>query len=249
MKRALDVIVAVIAGIVCHTGFLTAVGLMAFGLAEGLQGGIGRIPAPWATGVNLLLAAQFPLLHSAFLTRRGSGVLRSAVPGRRGGPLTITTFVIITSLQLAAVFVLWTPSGVVWWAPTGVGGIAAWALCVASWLFLGKAIFDAGPQVQSGAIGWWALLRGRRPDFGPMPTRGLFRACRQPIYLGFLLVLLCAPTRSPDVLLLTLVWGPYCVLAPLRKERRFQAIHGEAFARYRASVPYFLPHPFRVSQR
>jgi protein-S-isoprenylcysteine O-methyltransferase Ste14 len=100
-------------------------------------------------------------------------------------------------------------------------------------------------MLQTGAAGWWALLRGRKVDYGDMPTRGLFAACRQPIYLGFALVLWTAPTWTPDWLLLAVGWSLYCVVGPRRKEARWQRQFGERFLSYRQSVPYLLPRLFR----
>ncbi len=60
---------------------------------------------------------------------------------------------------------------------------------VASWAVLAKASFDAGAEVQSGALGWLSLLQNIRPVFPDMPTTGLFRLIRQPIYMGFTLTL------------------------------------------------------------
>ncbi|MCA8942829.1 MAG: isoprenylcysteine carboxylmethyltransferase family protein [Planctomycetes bacterium] len=245
VTRLIDRVVAILAGLLCHGGFLFAVGAMAWALAGGMQTGLGRVPAPWASLANLGLALQFPLLHSVLLTSPGRALLGRCVPGARGRTLVVTTFVIVTSAQLAAVFLLWTPTGTVWYVPAGLSGVLSYTLFLASWMFLVRAIHDAGAGLQSGAIGWWALFRGRRPHFGGLPTEGLFRTCRQPIYLGFLLVLLTAPTRSADQLLLVLVWGPYCILAPRLKERRFLAIYGDEFAQYQRAVPYFVPFPWK----
>ena len=40
---------------------------------------------------------------------------------------------------------------------------------------------------------------------------------------------------------MAVAWTVYCILAPRLKERRYLAIYGQAFARYRTQVPYFLP--------
>ena len=177
----------------CHGVFGLAVGSMAFALATGMQIGVGGLTGAAAWLANLLLVAQFPLVHS-WLLGRGRGWLARLSPFGHGSTLAPSTYAISASLQLLAAFWLWSPSGVVWHAPTGAFGVGQWTLFACAWLFLHKALFDAGLMLQTGAAGWWALLRGRKVDYGDMPTRGLFAACRQPIYLGFALVLWTAPT-------------------------------------------------------
>ncbi|MFT6227254.1 MAG: putative membrane protein, partial [Paracoccaceae bacterium] len=111
----------------------------------------------------------------------------------------------------------------------------------ASWLLLLKASFDAGAEVQSGALGWMSLMARVRPVFPDMPTAGLFRLIRQPIYVAFALTLWTTPVWTPDQLALALSYTAYCLLAPRMKERRFAARYGDRFQRYRARVPYVLP--------
>mgnify|MGYP000904109709 FL=1 len=218
-----------------------AVAAMAVSLATGLQVGLGSVDGGLAIVANLLLVAQFPLLHSWLLGARGRHVVARLSPFGHGRTLASSTYALITSLQLLLVFGLWTPSGIVWHTPTGWLGAAQWIAFVLAWAFLGKAMHDAGLGLQTGAAGWLALWRRHPVDYGGMPTDGLFRACRQPIYLGFGLVLLTAPTWSLDWLLLAGGWLLYCVLGPLHKEARWLRHHGSKFAAYKATVPYLLP--------
>lgn len=236
-------------GVLCHGGFAAAVGLMVFGLWSGMQTGHGPFQGTTAWVVNLLLLAQFPLLHSLLLTRRGRPWLARMAPRGHARTLAPTLYAISASAQIALVFALWSPSGVVWWQPQGVMLWLQAALFAASWAFLVKALHDGHLPLQSGSAGWTALWRGDRPDYGPLPTRGLFARCRQPIYLGFALTLWTGPVWTPDRLLLAIPWTVYCALGPLHKERRFAALHGEAFASYRARVPYMIPGLSRTRNR
>ena len=236
---------ALLMAVLCHGVFALAVGSMAFALATGLRHGAGRLEGAWAFVANVALVAQFPLVHSWLLSGKGRPWLAKLSPFGHGRTLAPSTFAISGSLQLLAAFWLWSPSGVVWHEPSGAIGAAQWAVFGAAWLFLHKALFDAGLALQTGAAGWWALLRGRSVDYGEMPTRGLFATCRQPIYLGFALVLWTAPTWTPDWLLLAVGWSAYCVVGPRLKESRWQRRFGERFVAYQRSVPYLLPRLFR----
>lgn len=235
--------VALIYGLACHGIFALAGLAMLIGLYTGLQTGFGQVPAPWSWLVNAILIVQFPLAHSGLLTSRGRRWLKRLAPDGHGETLATTTYATIASLQLLLLFVAWTPSGfVVWQAEGGVFWLMS-TLYLVSWALLTKASFDAGPEVQSGFLGWAALARGRRPVFPPMPVTGLFRVVRQPIYVSFALVLWTAPVWTLDLIVLATTYTAYCIAAPRLKERRFARMFGEDFEDYRARVPYWLPLP------
>lgn len=228
-------------GAICHLIFAVAVlsmmGAMFFGMSESF----GTVPWPWALLANAALIVQFPLLHSVLLSKRGTKILARLIPGPHGGTLATTTYAIIASLQLAALFLLWTPSGIIWFRAEGWTFGLLCTLYAATWLLLMKASFDAGAEVQSGALGWMSLLGKIRPVFPDMPTQGLFRLIRQPIYLAFALTLWAVPVWTPDQLALAISYTAYCLLAPRLKEKRFEQRYGAEFDRYRANVPYLLP--------
>ncbi|QQR75545.1 MAG: isoprenylcysteine carboxylmethyltransferase family protein [Holophagales bacterium] len=234
-------IVAVLYGIACHGLFLAGVGAMVVGLYFGLTLGRGPFHGPWAALVNVLLVGQFPLLHSYLLSASGRRWLRMLAPRELAVDLETTVFAAISSLQLLLFFVLWSPSGKVWWEPQGGALVAHSVLFAGAWLFLGKALADAGLPLQSGALGWMAVFRGEAPRFDGFPTHGLFRYLRQPIYLGFALTLWTAPVWTPDRLALAIAWSAYCFVGPRFKEARYRRYYGEAFDRYRERVPYLLP--------
>lgn len=233
-------------GLICHLAFALGVLAMIVAMFFGLSESLGSVPWPWAALANTALIVQFPLVHSALLTGRGGRVLARLVPGPHGPTLATTTYAIIASLQLLALFALWTPSGIVWWRAEGAALWAMTALYGASWLILLKASFDAGAEVQSGALGWMSLMARIRPVFPDMPTQGLFRLIRQPIYVAFSLTLWTVPVWTPDQLILALTYTAYCLLAPRLKERRFASRYGARFDRYRDAVPYALPRLFSV---
>lgn len=227
----------------CHGLFGLAILAMLGNMFFGMTLGIGRVPAPWSYLANAALLAQFAAGHSLLLSQRGRAVLKRLAPAAFATDMLPTTYVIVAALQLMALFVLWTPSGIVWWEASGT---TLWVITFAylcCWALLGKAILDAGFGLQSGLIGWWAVLRGRRPVYPDMPERGLFKVCRQPIYVAFALGCWAVPTWTPDQLAVAVVFTGYCVLAPLNKEARFKMLYGPRFEAYASRVPYWLPWP------
>ena len=232
---------AFVYGAVCHLIFALSVLAMIVAMFFGMSESFGQIPAPWSYLANAMLLLQFPLVHSALLTKRGRQYLTRLAPAPHGATLGTTTFAIVASLQLLLLFALWTPSGVVWWRAEGS---LFWVLCAAyaaSWALLIKASYDAGAEVQSGALGWMSLAQNKPPQYPDMPTGGLFRYIRQPIYVSFAATTWTVPVWTPDQLALAVTLTAYCLLAPILKERRFAARYGQRFDTYKRSVPYAIP--------
>ncbi len=228
-------------GTLCHGLFTAGVGMMMFQMYFGLSRCFGGLAPPWSLLANLLLVLQFPLAHSFLLSGRGRRILAKLAPADVAVDLSPTSYVIVASLQVLMLFSLWSPSGIIWWQAEGAALWLLSALYAASWLLLGKAILDAGVALQSGYLGWSSVFRNRKPRYPPMPSTGLFRLCRQPIYLAFALTLWTVPTWTPDQLALAIPLAAYCLIGPLFKEARFSKIFGQAFAEYKAAHPYFVP--------
>ena len=79
--------------------------------------------------------------------------------------LQIFFFQIFASIQLLALFALWTPSGVVWWRAEGYLFYIICVLYTSSWTLLIKASYEAGAEVQSGALGWMSLAQDKKQDW------------------------------------------------------------------------------------
>lgn len=233
--------IAIVYGILCHGAFAVGIAAMIVGIFSGLRLGHGPFTGMAALAWDLLLVAQFAVLHSFLLTKRGRAALARLAPARLGAPLSTTTFAFISSLQLILMFTAWSRLGNVWWEPHGWLRVTITVAYAASWIFLLKTMRDAGMAVQTGFLGWSAVARGREPRFEGFRVRGTFRVVRQPVYLAFACTLWTGPVWTPDHLLLAVGWTAYCVLGPRLKERRYLDYYGDAFARYRERVPYWLP--------
>ena len=150
-------------GALCHTLFAAGVLAMIVAMFFGLSESFGTLPRPWAVLANAALILQFPLAHSLLLTGPGGLLLARLIPGPHGQTLATTTYATLASAQILVPFALWTPSGIIWWRAEGGEFWAVTAAYATSWLILTKASFDAGAEVQSGALGWMSLMARVRP--------------------------------------------------------------------------------------
>jgi len=228
-------------GLFCHLMFISAVGLMSWSIFYGMTKSIYPIGGDLGRYFNLVLLVQFPLFHSMLLTKNGQSFLRLLTLNKFGYDLNTTWFALISSAQLLFVFVFWTPSSGYTFSAQGMVLFVWGMIYFASWILLAKSMYDASLPLQLGALGWMAVSKGKRPKYPGMPMEGTFRVCRQPIYLSFFLIILTAPFWSVDHLILLILWGAYCFVGPMFKEKRYQRIYGDTFSNYKEKTPYMIP--------
>ena len=234
-------VIAIIYGVICHLTFFLAGLSMLWVLYNGFTVSFGYFNSPFNIIFNFCLLIQFPILHSFLLTTTGRKILRLFSPRNFGKTLETTNYATIASIQLLLLFLLWSPSNIIFYDLKYPDNILNTLLFIISWVLLSISSFQAGYQVQTGSLGWTSMFFSRKPIFPPMPTKGLFKLIRHPIYLSFCLVLWTPPTMTLDLFLVALSYTFYCFFAPRLKERRFIKIYGEAFLEYKQVTPYFFP--------
>ena len=240
--------IAFLYGLLCHVIFTASVVTMLVAMFFGMSQSFGKIPAPYSYFFNLLLLLQFPIVHSILLSSLGKKYLLYFSPKQYSKTLAPTIFALIASIQLFLLFFCWTPTQVLIWEASGISYYLMCMLYSLSWLLLIWASIDAGAELQSGALGWMSLAQNKPPKFPDLPTFGLFKFIRQPIYASFALTTWTTPNWTLDQLLIAVVFTVYCVIAPIFKERRLEKRFGDKFTDYKSQVPYMVPLLSRKKQ-
>lgn len=191
--------------------------------------------------IDILLVLQFPIFHSFFLSKRGRRFLQFLFPKEIGKDLVTTTFGLVASVQLLVVFLFWTPLGGVWFKPYGILLYIWSGFYIASWGLLVRALWEAGLELHTGALGWTAVVREKRPEYPKPAMHGLHGACRQPIYLCFSLIILTAPVWGIDHVIIAVTWVLYCVIGPRLKEKRLLNVYGDSYREYQERTSYMIP--------
>ena len=233
--------IAFLYGLLCHVIFTVSVVSMLVAMYFGMSQSFGKIPHPYSYFFNLLLLLQFPIAHSFLLSSVGKKFLLYFSPKQYSKTLAPTIFAIIASIQLFLLFFCWTPSQIIVWEASGASYFLMCTLYGSSWLLLIWASIDAGAELQSGALGWMSLAQNKAPKFPDLPTFGLFKFIRQPIYASFALTTWTTPNWTLDQLLIAVVFTAYCVIAPIFKEKRLEKRFGDKFTNYKSQVPYMIP--------
>jgi hypothetical protein len=218
-----------------------------------------------AVGDHLLFAAlwaSFGLVHSVLAGRRAKAALTPLLGGYYRA-----VYNVVAATHLGVIFwVEWRffPDRAVFDYPAWL----TWLLYVAQaggWFVVALGLFQydlgrfAGLTQARAAIRRYELARqgvaddtvaDPEPAAGPdepLRTGGPHRYVRHPLYAGLFVVLW---TRVFDEFTLaTAVWGSlYLLIGTHYEERKLLRDHGDAYRRYRAAVPAYIPWRGRVWQ-
>jgi methanethiol S-methyltransferase len=127
--------------------------------------------------------------------------------------------------------VLMNPGG--WWIVPRIFGLAGALL----FFFLGAREYD-----QLFFFGLRQLRAGGADtEFTGFSTHGILGRVRHPYYSGSILLLLCVGDITPVWLVTRAILIAYLLAGTVWEERKLLARYGEAYARYRATVPMLVP--------
>lgn len=183
--------------------------------------------------IDLLLAAQFGLVHSLLLLPAVRDRLERWIPAPQYGCF----FCASTCGSLWLIFSCWRTIPEPALHVLGVGRIIVLTLFFASWVGLFYSLSLSGFGYQTGWTPWWNWLRGRAAPRRSFQPRGLYRWMRHPVYLCFLGLVWFTPVVTVDRALLIVVWTVYVLAGSWLKDRRLAYYVGQPYLRYQAKVP------------
>jgi protein-S-isoprenylcysteine O-methyltransferase Ste14 len=157
-----------------------------------------------------------------------------------------STFVLAASVVLALLLWQWRPLPAQVWSVEGTWARATlWGLYGFGWLMVVGSTFLIDHFDLFGLRQVVARARGRPQE--PLGFRQplLYRLVRHPIMMGFVIAFWAAPDMSAGRMLFAVLATGYIVVAVRFEERGLLAAHGEAYERYAAEVPRFVP---RIAQ-
>jgi protein-S-isoprenylcysteine O-methyltransferase Ste14 len=164
-------------------------------------------------------------------------------------PIERSTYVLISSLALIALFAFWRPlPQVVWQTDNGMLRLALYGLSGLGWLLVLTSTFLINHFDLFGLQQVWHYSRGVREDgsLAPFATRAFYRIVRHPLMLGFLIAFWAAPTMSVGHLLFAVATTGYILIAvKFLEERDLVALYGDTYRDYQRRVPMLLPLPKR----
>jgi hypothetical protein len=185
--------------------------------------GLPTWPRPMALAWNALLFAAFAAHHSV-MARAGA---KQWLTRRLPAAYERTAYVWIAAALLVAVTLSWRRVPGMIYAVTGVGALALHGV-----QGLGVVLTIAAARVLSATD-----LAGIRQAQGRPPGTDVrvvwpYTVVRHPIYLGWALTVLAAPTMTVDRLWWALLSTGYLVIATPWEERSLSAVAGPAYRAY-----------------
>jgi protein-S-isoprenylcysteine O-methyltransferase Ste14 len=191
--------------------------------------------------VDLALLGLFAVQHSG-MARRGFKVwlTRWLSPA-----LERSTYVLLSSLALIALFRWWQPlPGTVWRVETGWATGLLYALFAGGWLLVLTGTFVINHFDLFGLRQVWLYARGQACTPLPFKRHLFYRLVRHPLMLGFLVAFWATPHMSTSHLLFAVATSGYIVIAvKYLEERDLVAAHGGDYRRYQHEVPMLCPWP------
>jgi len=231
----------------CYAAFLVvfvyALGFVGGFFTPTMLDGAAREPLSRALIVDLGLLAAFALQHSGMARPAFKRWWTRLVPEWAER----STYVLLSSLAMVALFAFWEPIGGVVWSATGeVAFTAVAGLYVIGWLVLFYATllidhFDLFGLAQV----WrrWSGAADRPPQFR---TPSLYRHVRHPLYVGWLMIIWAAPRMTVAHLVFALGTTAYILIGIQLEERDLIATFGKRYLEYRRATPMLIP---RISAR
>lgn len=190
-----------------------------------------------AMAINIALLGIFAVQHSVMARPGFKKWWTTIVPK----PLERSTYVLLSSIALIAVFAFWEPmGGVVWNVTDPVGQYILYGLFGFGWLLVLVATFLINHFDLFGLRQVTLYLMGKPYTYLKFGTPWLYRYVRHPLYVGWFFAFWATPTMTVTHLLFALVTTAYIVIATRLEERDLVNALPE-YADYRKRVPRFIP--------
>jgi protein-S-isoprenylcysteine O-methyltransferase Ste14 len=217
--------------------FLYAIGFIG---DLGVPKSIDSVPeAPlWAAlAVNALLLGAFAVQHSVMARPAFKRWITRYIPK----PAERSTYTLVASLLLIALFALWEPiGGVIWRVDDPVGQAVLYGLFAFGWALVLVATFLINHFDLFGLRQVWLYLTGKEYTHLQFATPGPYKWVRHPLYVGWFFAFWATPTMTSAHLVFALLATGYILIAIQLEERDLVRFHPE-YAGYRRRVPMLIP--------
>jgi protein-S-isoprenylcysteine O-methyltransferase Ste14 len=213
--------------------------ILAFAQApKTLDWGASPVPASLAALVNVGLLLLFGVQHSVMARQSFKRGWTKIVPKSAER----STYVLVTTAVLVALFYCWTPMPAIVWAVND----PLWSGVLTVLFFLGFGLvllstFLIDHFELFGLAQVWRRFNNRQDAAPTFHTPLFYKNVRHPLYLGFLIAFWATPTMTAGHLLFAAIWTGYIFVAIGYEERDLVRLFGDQYRQYMARVPMIFP--------
>jgi methanethiol S-methyltransferase len=235
-------IVIFVYGIVSYTialaVFVYGVGFIGGFITPTTLDGAPGVPLGQALLIDVGLLLAFAVQHSGMARPAFKNWWKRIVPEAAER----STYVLVSSLAMVALFRYWQPiGGVVWSAPAGLARTSIIGLYLFGWALLLYTTFLIDHFDLFGLKQVWRRF-GERPYRAPVfRTPSLYKLVRHPLYIGWLTIFWAAPTMTVAHLVFAVITTVYILIAIRWEEHDLESAFGEVYVEYKSRTPMIVP--------
>jgi len=239
MARGLFMVFAAAAYCVFLAVFLYLVGFV--GNLPYLPLTIDRGPAApeiLAAVIDLALIALFGVQHSVMARQGFKRAWTRIVPP----PIERSTYVLVSSLVLIAMFMLWRPiTQPIWTVESPVAAYLLWGVFAAGWAVALLSTYLLNHFELFGLQQVWLNFTGKTEAAPKLRQPLFYKLVRHPLYSGFLLAFWAIPVMTIGHLLFAMGMTIYILIAITHEERDLTDAFGDDYRAYQRKVGSVVP--------
>ncbi len=242
MSKVLVTLYGVVSYIVFLLSFLYAIGFLGNLLVPKSidSGEVGAIVPSLI--INVVLLGLFAIQHSVMARPAFKQWLTRFIPT----VIERSTYVLLSSLLLLLLYWLWQPMpGVIWNVESSIGSMILTGIFWFGWLFVLLSTFMINHFDLFGLRQVYINFKGQEYSHLEFRTAGLYKLCRHPIMLGFIIAFWATPTMTTGHLLFAVATTGYIFIALQFEERDLVTFFGDVYKNYQQKVPMLFPYKWK----
>jgi methanethiol S-methyltransferase len=238
MNKVLTTMYGIISYVVFFLSFLYAIGF------------VGNLPVPKSIDsgdvgaivpsliINVVLLGLFAVPHSIMARPAFKQWLTKFIPE----VIERSTYVLVSSLLLFLLYAFWEPiPSVIWNVESAIGSMILTAIFWLGWLVVLLSTFMVNHFDLFGLRQVYINFKGQKYRHLEFKVVGLYKICRHPIMLGFIIAFWATPTMTTGHLLFAVMTTAYIFIALQFEERDMASFFGDVYKNYQKKVPMVFP--------
>jgi protein-S-isoprenylcysteine O-methyltransferase Ste14 len=238
MSRLVIFVYGIVSYAIALAVFVYGIGFIGGFITPTTLDGVPNVPLGQALLIDVGMLLAFAVQHSGMARPAFKKWWKRIVPEAAER----STYVLVSSLAMVALFLYWQPiGGVVWSAPAGLARSSIIGLYLFGWALLLYTTFLIDHFDLFGLKQVWRRLGERTYRAPVFHTPSLYKLVRHPLYVGWLTIFWAAPTMTVAHLVFAVVTTAYILIAIRWEEHDLESAFGEVYVEYKSRTPMIVP--------